>query len=56
MPQYLLSVHSGPEDYARPLEGPFWTQPFGAALLLDGVSASSLRAFFEEGCDVAARG
>jgi len=39
-----------------PLEGPFWTQPFGAALLLDGVSAASLRAFFEEGHDLAARG
>jgi hypothetical protein len=40
----------------RPLSGPFWTQPFGAALLLDGVSAGSLRAFFEEGFSVAARG
>ena len=39
----------------RPRQGPFWTQPFGAALLLDGVSATSLRAFFEEGHALAAK-
>jgi hypothetical protein len=33
----------------RPRAGAFWNQPFGAALILEGVSAPSLRAFFDEG-------